>query len=164
MRNKLAQPVWQVSGESTPSAQVPDEFIPLNRQTNNGNIGANLQVPPDWNGNVRRQPIVQRAERTVGMKYLYSRRANRQPIHPLGADGTPNPYTSRYQPNLMGGIRNGSFNYALYQAGYPGFNLGLSFKVPSINNETGRSPNGPGYAMNMKGPTKGLGRRTGGNQ
>lgn len=163
MRNRLAQPVYQVSGESTPSIQVPEQFTALNSRTlTDSDISGHLNVPVSWNGNVRYQPIVQRAERTVGMKYLYSRQAFRQPIHPLGADGTPIPYDSRYQPNVMGGIRNGGFNYALFQAGYPGFNLGLSFKVPSINNETGRSPSGPGYAMHMRGPTSAKTPGTGG--
>jgi hypothetical protein len=153
---RLNQGVYQVSGESTPSIQVPEEFQSSNvpRSLAQNDINGHLRVPPDWNGNVRRQPIVQRAERTVGMKYLYSRQGHRMPVRPLGADGVPVPWTSKYQPNEMGPIRNGGFNYALYQAGYPGFNLGLSFKVPTLNEEPNRNPQNPGWNMHMRGPKR----------
>jgi len=59
------------------------------------------------------------------------------PIHRLGADGQPYPWNSGFQPDSHGPIHDAGFNDALFQAGYPGFNLGLSFKVPTLpQNET----------------------------
>jgi hypothetical protein len=136
--NSASSGFWQVSGEATPSVPVPEKFIPGARSVSA--IHDNLRVPPDWNGNVKRQPIVQRAERTIGMKYLYVRGAYPMPVHPLGADGMPIPWTSSFQRNVYGLIHNGGFNAAIFQAGYPGFNLGLSFKVPNINDQATTVP------------------------
>ena len=111
-------------------------------------INDSLAVPPDWNGNVKRQPIVQRAQRTIGMKYLYARGMRAMPVQQMGADGHPYPWNSSFNKNDQGPIRNGGFNDALFQAGYPGYNLGLSFKVPKLQETT----TGPGYAMRSTGP------------
>lgn len=136
--NSRSAAVWQASGEATPSVKLPDQYVPTARSTNA--IHSAQAMPPDWNGNVRREPIVQRAERTVGMKYMYVRGQVRMPIHPLGADGTPVPWDSSFQPNLQGIIHNAGFNNALYQAGYPGYNLGISFKVQNINDASTLAP------------------------
>jgi hypothetical protein len=147
--NSSSSGYFNASGESTPEAPVPTEFIPMARTTSR--INDALAIPPDWNGNVRRQPIVQRAERVTGMKYLYVRGTVPMPIHPLGADGTPLPWNSSFQKLDFAPIHNAGFNYALFQAGYPGFNLGLSFKVPTAPSEL-RATTGPGYAMRENGP------------
>ena len=101
--------------------------------------------PAEW-----KAPIVYRGNRMVGMRYLYARGAVRQPISPLGTgpDIGIAVWSSDFQPDQMT-LRDYGFNDALYQAGYPGFNLGLSFKVQKLpENATG----GPGYAMNMHSP------------
>jgi hypothetical protein len=150
--NSASSGYWNASGEATPSEKLPEKFVPGARGTHD--ISANLRIPPDWNGNVKRQPIVQRAQRTIGMKYLYVRGANPMPIHPLGADGTPMPWTSSFQRMIYGLIHNGGFNAAIFQAGYPGFNLGLSFKVPNINDQgtTVPSPARAGIQRTSTGP------------
>jgi hypothetical protein len=83
------------------------------------------------------------------MRYLYARGAQKQPISILGTgpDVGQAVWSSSFQPYLMGPIHDAGFDDALFQAGYPGFNLGLSFKVPVLpENPTG----GPGYNMRMK--------------
>jgi hypothetical protein len=136
--NSRSAATWQASGEATPSAPLPEQYVPTARSTNA--INGSLKVPPDWNGNTKREPIVQRAQRTIGMKYLYASGATRQPIQKVGADGVPYPQDSAFQPNLHGIIHNAGFNYALYQAGYPGYNLGISFKVQNINDPAQVAP------------------------
>jgi hypothetical protein len=160
--NSASSGYWNASGEATPSAPLPEKFVPGARATHD--ISANLRIPPDWNGNVAREPIVQRAERTIGMKYLYVRGATTMPIMRLGADGLPVPWTSAFQRNIYGLIHNCGFNAALFQAGYPGFNLGLSFKVPNINDQS-TTIGGPSRAgvqrrstgpKNIKGGSRGV--------
>lgn len=154
--NSKSAATWQASGEATPSAPLPEQYVPSARASNM--MHDSLRVPPDWNGNVKREPIVQRAQRTVGMKYLYASGATRMPINRVGADGVPYPFDSSFQPNLHGPIHNAGFNYALYQAGYPGYNLGLSFKVQ----QTVTPIDGPGATMRGGGPksAKGASRGT----
>jgi hypothetical protein len=124
--------VWQTSGEATPSAKLPDKFesTPVAPSP----IASQLSIPPDWMPDARTAPIVSRVERMNGIWHLYARGARRQPYERLGQPGgvPPRPNISSFQPNDMGPIRNAGFNNSLYQAGYPGFNLGLSFKVPTI--------------------------------
>lgn len=155
--NSRSAAVWQASGEATPSAPLPEQYVPTARASNM--LHDSLAVPPDWNGNVRREPIVQRAQRTVGMKYMYAVGATRMPIQRFGADGVPYPQDSAFQPNLTGIIHNAGFNYALYQAGYPGYNLGLSFKVQQTEYNTGN----PGWNMRGGGPKSNKGGSRGTN-
>jgi hypothetical protein len=94
-------------------------------------------------------PIVARGQRKDGMRYLWSRGAVRQPISVIGTagpDAGQAVWNSDFQPDFMGPIHDAGFNDALYQAGYPGFNLGLSFKVPQVQRQ---ATGGPGYA-NMR--------------
>lgn len=125
---------YQTSGEATQQQKLPEQFRSMNVQSSP--LSASTRVPPDWipAGSTRRAPVVQRRPRMNGIWHLYSRTMQRQPYENMGAPGgTPqNPYVSAFNPNDMGPIRNGGFNNALYQAGYPGFNLGLSFKVPRV--------------------------------
>lgn len=130
--------VYMTSGEATPSEKLPQKFKSTPVATSP--IGSQLEVPPDWMPDVRTAPIVQRRPRMRGIWYLYARGQRRIPIERVGADGIPLPWNSSFQPNNMGPIRNGGFNNALFQAGYPGFNLGLSFKVPSIKAMPGPRP------------------------
>lgn len=112
-------------------------------------VSDHMRVPAEtvrWNA-----AFVQRAQRRKGMRYLLARGAVRQP---LSAMGTPGPdlgqavWISEFQPNFST-LHDAGFNDALFQAGYPGFNLGLSFKVPQIDRRAG---SGPGYAMQMRSP------------
>lgn len=102
--------------------------------------------PTTW-----KAPVVKRGQRTVGMRYLWAHGGVRQPISPLGTgpDIGVAVWSSDFQPDLIGPIHDAGFNDALFQAGYPGFNLGLSFKVPTLQeNATG----GPGKDIKMRSP------------
>jgi len=132
--NPSAQ-VYQASGEATPQSKLPEKFESTPQPTSP--LCTGLVIPPDWMPDIKTAPIVNRRPRRIGMRYLYARGARRQPIQRLGADGSPLPWTSSFQPNDMGPIRDAGFNDALFQAGYPGFNLGLSFKVPGIKSMPG---------------------------
>jgi hypothetical protein len=141
---------FMASGEATPQAKLPEQYVPVAHRTDS--IASRLNIPPDWNGNVRRQPIVQRAQRTAGMRYLYARGAVKMPIQNMGADGIPQPGNGRFQPNFQGSIHNAGFNWKLFQAGYPGYNLGLSFKVENQTTRNEVQTGGPGYNMRATGP------------
>ena len=104
--------------------------------------------PTSWQA-----PVVWRGPRKAGMRYLYARGAVRQPISQLGTgpDLGVAVWSSDAQPDLMGPVHDAGFNDALFQAGYPGFNLGLSFKVQKLKeNETG----GPGQNIKMSTPNR----------
>lgn len=94
--------------------------------------------------------VVSRHEDTTGMRYLYSDSRYRQPISSLGTgpDIGVAVWSSEFQPTL-GVLRDYGFYDSLYRAGYPGFNLGISFKVQQ-NPSTGT--NGPGFNIKMKSP------------
>lgn len=149
-----SQQVYQSSGESTPQAQVPEKFRATPAPTSP--IASQLSVPPEWMPDIRRAPVVDRRPRMVGIWHLYARGAVRQPYERVGTPGgnPQRPYVSSFQPNDMGPIRNGGFNNALFQAGYPGFNLGLSFKVPTLPTQggprTNMSQGGPGNRLTDK--------------
>lgn len=147
------QQYYQASGEATPQGKLPEKFQAQN--VNASPLSGREPMPPDWvpYNSARRTMVVERAERMVGMRYLYSRKVQRQPYERVGQPGgqPPRPYISGYQPNNRGPIRNAGFNDALYQAGYPGFNLGLSFKVPTIQAPSGSRTRGN---MDNRGPGK----------
>lgn len=114
----------------------------------NGQIASQLATPSEpteW-----KAPVVYRGNRTVGMRYLYAHGAVRQPISPLGTgpDLGQAVWSSDFQPDLIGPIHDAGFNDALFQAGYPGFNLGLSFKVQTLVEQT----TGPGHNIRMRTP------------
>jgi hypothetical protein len=128
---RLNPQYYQASGEATAQAELPEQFISNAPATSP--LASHLTVGYMSSWDVRRAPVVTRAERTTGMRYVYGRGTSRIPIRRLGADGQPIPWNSAAQPLNMGPIRNGQYNDALFQAGYPGFNLGISFKVPQLN-------------------------------
>lgn len=114
----------------------------------NQQIAGHLAIPSEpteW-----KAPVVYRGNRTAGMRYLYAHGAVRQPISPLGTgpDLGQAVWSSDFQPDLIGPIHDAGFNDALFQAGYPGFNLGLSFKVPVLPQQT----TGPGKNIHMRAP------------
>jgi hypothetical protein len=125
---------YQSSGEATEQAQLPEEFVATMPATSP--LSGHLTIGTMESWDIRRAPVVSRVERTVGMRHDYVRGATRMPVRRLGADGIPVPWNSAAQPDDMGPIRNNHFNDALFQAGYPGFNLGLSFKVPNLPSQS----------------------------
>lgn len=123
-------PVYQTSGESTPSEKLPEKFAatPMPTSPLVGQRPMVTEFMPD----IKRAPVVQRAQRRIGMRYLYARGMVRQPIERLGNSVRPAPNISAFNRNSMGPTHDAGFNDALFQAGYPGFNLGLSFKVQTL--------------------------------
>lgn len=92
-------------------------------------------------------PVVRRGQRRKGMRYLWALGGQRQPISNLGTgpDIGIATWNSAFQPDLIS-RHNAGFNDALFQAGYPGFNLGLSFKVQTLP----QNVTGPGANMHMR--------------
>lgn len=84
--------------------------------------------PPVSSRADHRSGVVSSANRMTGDRELYSRGMQRNSLVRMTATGQVE--RSRFQP-LIGTTYTGSFNDALYQAGYPQ-NLGLSFKAPSV--------------------------------
>jgi hypothetical protein len=103
--------------------------------------------PTEW-----KAPVVLRGQDTRGMRYLYADMRQRQPISPLGTgpDLGVAVWSSEFQPNL-GSLRDYGFYDLLYRAGYPGFNLGLSFRVP-VNPSVGSQA--PGSNIHMTSPNR----------
>jgi hypothetical protein len=110
-------------------------------------ISAHMQVPTEpvtW-----KMPVVMRGQRRAGARYLDALGAVRQPISFLGSgpDIGIAVHSSAFNPDQVQ-RHDAGFNDALFEAGYPGFNLGLSFKVAQLS----KSLDGPGYAMRMRSP------------
>lgn len=122
-------------------------YTEANRQSGLGSTMRPNSLPTEW-----KAPVVLRGQDTRGMRYLYADMRHRQPISPLGTgpDLGVAVWSSEFQPNL-GTLRDYGFYDLLYRAGYPGFNLGLSFKVP-VNPSVGGQ--GPGSNMHMKTPIR----------
>lgn len=139
---------YSASGEATEQGTVPRRF--QSAPVASSPLSGHLAAPVDHTSFSPGQPnaVVLRAPRMIGMRYLYAAGHVKMPIQRLGADGTPLPWDSSYQPDMHGPIHDAGFNDALYQAGYPGFNLGLSFKVQTLPENV----NGPGMNMRMHGP------------
>lgn len=121
-----------VAGQSEPIRPA------YNKDASASPIAGHMTIPVE--STEQNAPVVRRAPRMNGMRYLYAHGTVRQPLQPLGEG--PNlgvaVWSSEFQPDLTGPIHNGGFNDGLYQAGYPGWNLGLSFKVsPLPTNATG---------------------------
>lgn len=141
--NSRAAQVYASQGESTPAAPLPDKFKARNQVTDAAPGLVPLFRPSDHLALVPGMPsaVVLRAPRMVGMRYLYAfghRAMNAVTRDAAGA--TANPFISAFQRMLHGPIKNAGFNDALYQAGYPGFNLGLSFAVQTLQTQIQRPP------------------------
>lgn len=113
----------------------------------NGHISENLRIPSEpttW-----KAPVVWRGQDTTGMRYTYLgpyASQKRMPLQPLGVEfAGPSVWSGEFQPDQRYQVDRGYYD-RLFRAGYPGFNLGLSFKVPTLQeNATG----GPGYNLRM---------------
>lgn len=140
--NRASQ-VWNASGEATEQVPLPQEFIA--NVPASSPLSDHLATPTDHTSFVPGQPnaVVRRWPRMNGMRYLYASGLSAIPVKRNGADGIAYPWNSAYQRFNHGPIHDAGFNDALYQAGYPGFNLGLSFKVPTTPDKvvTDRSVN-----------------------
>lgn len=154
---------WQASGESTPQSKLPEKYVSTRPPASP--ISGHLDIPSDFRSLYPggHDAVVRRWPRMVGMRYLYARGMTKMPVQPLGADGTPRPWRSGFQKNSMGPIRNGGFDDANFQAGYPGFNLGLSFKVQNVhkNNQIsagGRTNIGPQRFVGSQPDSRGVNR------
>jgi hypothetical protein len=94
-------------------------------------------------------PYVNHAQDTRGMRYLWARGTDAIPLQALGAGGNKRMgmavWISEFQPDRIG-LHDAGFNDRLFQAGYPGFNLGLSFKTMQNPSTTlgGGKGTGPG--------------------
>jgi hypothetical protein len=131
MMGRLNPQYVQSSGETTPQAQLPEQFRTTPVATSP--LSAQLTIAPVCYADYRRGPIVHRMERMQGYRINYTRPVIGMPVRRDGADGNPRPWTSAANRNERGPIRTGSYNDRWFQAGYPGFNLALSFKVPTLN-------------------------------
>lgn len=126
-----AAQVYASQGEATPAAPLPRKFQARNQVTDADPGVVPLIRPADYLALVPGQPsaVVRRWPRMVGMRYLYGTGHRRMEVTRDAAGGIAFPFISAFQRMWHGPIFNGGFNDALYQAGYPGFNLGLSFGV-----------------------------------
>lgn len=129
-----------VAGEEEPIE--PAYYKPVSASPISGQL-AIPSLPVGRNG-----AVVERRQRRWGMRYLYAHGSQRQPISNLGTgpDIGIATWNSSFQPDLIGPIHDAGFNDALFQAGYPGFNLGLSFKVQILPTQL----TGPGYGIRMR--------------
>lgn len=99
--------------------------------------------PTEW-----KAPVVMREQDTSGMRYLWAHGAVRQPLQPWGTgpDLGIAVNSQEFQPELIGPIHDAGFNDKLFRAGYPGFNLGISFKVQTLPTQV----TGPGQNIKMR--------------
>lgn len=146
---------YQASGEATTQERLPEKFV--SNMPPPSPIQGYLPPPHAGYHDPATTPAVDRHERMAGMRYLYALGHQVVPIKRLGADGTPYPWNSGFQRYTHGPIHDAGFNDALYQAGYGGFNLGLSFKVPTLPQGPSGSPpvTGSGDGSNQHVPTRG---------
>lgn len=135
---------YQASGEATPQAQLPEQFV--SNPVSESPLSGHLDFYTDSYNDYKRGPVVSRVPRMNGYRTLYARGMTKMPIQRLGADGQPYPWDSGFNRQDMGPIRNGLFNDALFQAGYPGFNLGLSFKAPQLQTQSSQMRPSATYA------------------
>jgi hypothetical protein len=81
------------------------------------------------------------------MRYLWADMHQRMPVSPLGTgpDLGQSVWSSEFQP-FQGSLRDYGFYDLLFRAGYPGFNLALSFRVP-VNPSVGQGSVGANNTM-----------------
>lgn len=120
---------------------------PVYTKPNTGNaINTANQVPSEpttW-----KAPVVHRGQDTRGMRYLYADQTIPMPLATVGIPGPDNGFTvwsSAFQ-RFQGSLRDYGFYDLLYRAGYPGFNLALSFRVP-VNPSVGQGSVGQNNTM-----------------
>lgn len=129
-----------VGGNEEPIDPV---YTASNRQSA---LGTEYPIPSEPAWDPHRAPLVVRGQDTRGMRYLYADMRQAQPISPLGTgpDLGVATWSSSFQKSL-GTLRDWGFYDLLYRAGYPGFNLGISFKVaqnPNVGTAGGNNTMG----------------------
>ncbi|MGH7870308.1 MAG: hypothetical protein ACREP9_22360 [Candidatus Dormibacteraceae bacterium] len=104
---------------------------PVFPQTNyiDGGFAGHRDVRPATSAPSTMAPVVSRKNRIKGMRFLYSHGKQVHAQFRMRATGAVE--SSRFQPQSAH-TWFAPFNDALYQAGYPGTNLGISEKVPTI--------------------------------
>ena len=130
-----------------------EPIVPVYTRANTrSGLGSAYPIPHDPAMNRTDAPVVMRGQDTRGMRYLYADMRQRQPISPLGTgpDIGNAVWSSEFQP-VLGSLRDYGFYDLLYRAGYPGFNLGISFRVP-VNPSVGAT--GPGANLRPGSPNK----------
>lgn len=105
---------------------------PTSPQSNNITTGSALPmyVPDAHSTPNMGSSVVNRKYRSIGQRFLFSMGGRRIRQFLMTATGAV--ASSTFQP-YTAHTWFGTFNDALYQAGYPGRNLGISEKVPTIN-------------------------------
>lgn len=136
MSGLTAQSRQQVTAISVGGNEEPIDpvYTEANRQSA---LGTEYPIPsrPAWDPS--HAPLVVRGQDTRGMRYLYADMRQRQPISPLGTGpDLGNAVWSTSFQQVLGTLRDYGFYDLLYRAGYPGFNLGISFKV-AVNPNVG---------------------------
>jgi hypothetical protein len=157
---RLQPQYFQASGEATPQAQLPEQFV--SNPVPPSGLSGHLNVAYESYHDIRRAPIVSRVPNMTGIWHLYKRFFTQMDIRRDGADGSPRPWNSAANRADMGPIRNGHFNNGLFMAGYPGYNLGLSFKVPTLpttNAGTGMISSSPPLMQSPLARTPAVNRR-----
>lgn len=140
-RNTTGQPEVAVSDAGQLEPIEPAYY----KATSPSPIAAQLRTPSEPYD--YQAPIVNRRQDTRGMRYLWSILTQVQPLSLLGSgpDVGIAVRSSGFQPQQTGPHRNVGFYDKLFQGGYPGFNLGLSFKVQQSEKQV----TGPGYNIRM---------------
>lgn len=122
-------------------------YTKANRQSP---LGSPYPAPHDPAMSYLDAPIVKRGQNVRGMRYIWADIRQRMPVSPLGTgpDVSIGVWSSEFQ-SYQGSLRDYGFYDKLFMAGYPGFNLGISFRAaqnPSIATAS------PGANMRMKPP------------
>ena len=104
-----------------PSVPLPENLVTRNDVSQN--LPAMSTTP------VSGSMVVNRVNRQLGMRFLYARGAKR--IRQFIMMATGRVQSTQFQP-YTSWTWDGSFDDALYQVGYPGTNLGISEKVPTV--------------------------------
>lgn len=120
---------------------------PVYTKPNTGNAinSANAvpSAPTTW-----KAPVVHRGQDTRGMRYLWADQTVPIPLSSVGIPGSEignTVWSSAFQA-FQGSLRDYGFYDLLYRAGYPGFNLALSFRVP-VNPSVGQGGVGQNNVM-----------------
>lgn len=107
-----------------PSVPIPEMLVTRNNVSQN--VPAQSQTP------VQGSMVVNRRERQLGMRYLYARGA--KVISQFVMMATGRVQSTAFQPKTAW-TWSAAFDDASWQFGWPGTNLGISLKVPTIPKE-----------------------------
>lgn len=145
MSGLTAQSRKQMTAISVGGNEEPID--PVYTEANRGSpLGSVYPIPSRQAWDFKHAPLVVRGQDTRGMRYLYADMRQKQPISPLGTGpDLGNAVWSTSFQQLLGSLRDYGFYDLLFRAGYPGFNLGISFKVqqnPNVGTSGGNNTMG----------------------